>query len=160
MKNNNLSQLDHNQMVQKMFDAQTDSQRVSIVGGDKIELTIDSDKIAGAVKEGLSQINWNKEQKQESVQQLITQIEKNVFIPQLEIKTIEVPVIIKEIEYREIEKPIYIEKIITIEKPIVIKEIEFREIIKQRDFPLFIKLFAGLQAICMLGILLTYLFKK
>ncbi len=173
MKNNNLSLLDTNQIVQKMFDSEKDAQRVSIVGGEKFELSIDSDKIANAVKEGLSNFKFMPENTAKlDIPTQIQSIEKNVFIPQIEIKTIEVPVIVKEIEYREIEKPVYIEKIVTIEKPIyiekpvyvekqvVVKELEFKEIIKERYYPLTIKIAAIFQAFCLFALLLTFLLKK
>lgn len=153
--------LDTDQIIKKKFDESMDAERVVLVGGEKLELTIDSDKIANAVKEGLSNFNFNPENGVKvDLQPQFQIVEKNVFIPQIEIKTIEVPVIIKEIEYREIEKPIYIEKIITIEKPIYIKETEFKEVIKERHYPFVIKVASIVQAICMVCLLLISLLKK
>jgi hypothetical protein len=161
MKNTNFSQLDTNQIINRKFDESQDADRVILVGGEKLEISIDSDKIANAVKEGLNNFNFMSE----NVAKLDTptqfqSIEKNVFIPQIEIKTIEVPVIVKEIEYREIEKPIYIEKVVTIEKPVVIKEIEIKEVFRERYYPLEMKLAAIVQAVCMVALLLISLLKK
>jgi len=162
MKNTNFSQLDTNQIINRKFDESQDADRVVLVGGEKLELSIDSDKIAAAVKEGISLSNFRFGP--EYIPKLdlpaqIQSIEKNVFIPQIEIKTIEVPVIIKEIEYKEIirEVPIYIEKIVTVEVPIIVKEIEFKEVIKERYYPFIIKLSSIIQAVCALGVLLTLL---
>lgn len=163
LKNNNLTLLDTDQIIKKKFDESMDAERVIIVGGEKLELSIDSDKIANAVKEGLSGLKIGESSKPEQYnvrQQEIQYVEKQVFLPQIEIKTIEVPVIIKEIEYREIEKPIYIEKIVTVEKPIVIKETEFKEVIKERHYQLIIKITSIVQALCIVGILLLTLFKR
>lgn len=161
MKNTNFSMLDTDQIIKKKFDESHDADRVILVGGEKLELSIDSDKIANAVKEGLSNFRFMPENiPKVDLQPQIQSIKENVFIPQIEIKTIEVPVIIKEIEYREIEKPIYIEKIITVEKPVVIKEIEFKEVYKERYYPLTMKLAAIIQAVCMVGILLINLLRK
>lgn len=160
MKNNNLTQLDTDQIIKKKFDESHDAERVILVGGEKLELFIDSDKIANAVKEGLGTFTFPADRIGGEIQIINVPTKENVFIPQLEIKEIQVPVIIKEIEYREIEKPIYIEKIITVEKPVVIKEIEFKEIEKERHYPLVITICNIIQATSIVAILLINLFKK
>lgn len=165
MKNINFSQLDTNQIINRKFDESCDADRVILVGGEKLELSIDSDKIANAVKDGLSNFKFMPEtiakvDLQTQIQRDIQVIEKNVFIPQIEIKTIEVPVIVKEIEYKTVEIPVYIEKLVTIEKPVIIKEIEFKEVFKERYYPLTIKIAAIVQAFCMAALLLINLLKK
>lgn len=168
MKNNNLTSLDTDQINKRRFDEELDADRVIIVGQ---EFSIDSDKIAQAVKEGLSNIQFNDngqmEKKIESMLKSqskvvnstpIQTIKENVFIP--EVKIIEVPVIIKEIEYREIEKPIIIEKVITVDRQVIVKEIEIKEIYKERYYPFVMKASAVVQAVCVIGLLLINLLKK
>lgn len=163
MKNNNLSQLDLHQIVKATFQEENDATRVILVGGEKLELNIDSDKIAEAVKEGLKYIQFEKEQ--QSLVKLdqpttFQTIKENVFIPQIEIKEIEKIIYIPQIEYREIEKPLIIEKIVTIEKPIVIKEIEYKEILVEKYYPSFMKICTIMQAIGIIGLLIINLIKK
>lgn len=155
-KNNNLSQLDHNQMTQKMFDQDLDAQRVSIVGGGDIKINIDPSQITDAIKDGLKSLSIINTPTIDKPDTLI--IKENVFIPQ--IQKIEVPVIIKEVEYKTIEIPVITEKIITIEKPVIIREIEFKEVIKERNYPLIIKICTVLQTIAVIGILLFNFLRK
>lgn len=167
MKNSNLSQLDVNQIKTRTFDAENDAERVVLVGEN---LSIDSDKIIDAIKQGIKDIKLQvpdiifPEQKSQEL------IEKHIFIPKIE--TVEIPVILKEIEYREIEKPIYIEKIVTIEKPVyiteykeiekqvIVKEIEIREVKVERHYPFILKLTAVCQVVLMFGILLINLLRR
>lgn len=169
-KNTNISSLDLTQINMRKFDETYDADRVVIVGGD---FTIDSDKIAQAVKEGISNIEFksNSEPQAQFVKEQVFQtIEKNVFIPQIEFKTIEVPVIIKEIEIREIEKQVIVpiieykevEKIVyipqieykTIEKPVIVEKIEYREI-NTNNVPNWIKyMLFGQMALIILSFLL------
>lgn len=160
MKNERLTQLDTDQINKRKFDEELDADRVILVGQD---LVIDSDKIAQAVREGLSSIEFKSVQ--ESQPQVVNQapiqtIKENVFIPQ--IQQIEVPVIIKEIEYREIEKPIYIEKVVTVEKPVIIREVEYREkeVFKERYYPFVMKASAVIQAIAVIALIIINLLKK
>lgn len=155
MKNLKLTQLDTNQITQRKFDEENDAERVVVVGQN---LSVDSDKIARAIKESLKEIKITTPDWPINNSFMPIEIEKHTFIPKIE--TIEVPIILKEIEYREIEKPIYIEKIVTVEKPIIIKEIEFREIVRERHYPLVLKIAAVAQVFLMLGILLINLFKR
>lgn len=152
-KNQNFTQLDTNQIVNRKFDQDNDADRVYIVGGANLNISVDESKLVNAVKDGLSNLKFD----QQSAPQII---EKNVFIPQIEIRTIEVPTIIKEIEYRTIEVPVITERIVTIEKPIVIKEIELKEIVKERHYPLVLKVCAVIQAIAVIAILITNLLRK
>jgi hypothetical protein len=160
MKNLNQTQLDTDQINKRKFDESLDADRVILVGQD---LSIDSNKIAEAVKEGLKSIEFNIDPKSQtnvvnSAQ--IQTIKENVFIPQLEIKTIEVPVIIKEIEYKTIEVPVITEKIVTVENPTIIKEIEFKEIEKERYYPFLMQACAVIQALAVIGLILINLLKK
>lgn len=153
-KNSNLSQLDQNQMAQKMFDQDLDAQRVSIVGGADIKINIDPSQITDAIKDGLKNINLTSPNNK---QELLT-IKENVFIPQIQI--IEKQVIVKEIEYRNIEIPVLVKEYITVEIPVIQKEIEFKEIIKERNYPLIIKVCTVLQTIAILSILLLNFLRK
>lgn len=167
MKNIKLSQLDTNQIIQRKFDEENDAERVVLVGEN---LTIDSDKIVNAIKEGIKDIRIQAPEINFPEQKNPELIEKHIFIPKIEM--VEVPVILKEIEYREIERPIYIEKIITIEKPIfiteikeiekqiIVKEIEIREIKVERHYPFILKVTAVAQVVLMLGILLINLLRR
>lgn len=151
-----LSNRDPNQIQQFEHDQDTNAKRVIVVGQEfNIDSSMLAESLGKAVKESLNSLTIpSLEGKVDNSIPTIIEVEKNIFIPQVEIKTIEVPVIIKEIEYREIEKPIIIEKIVTIEKPIIIKEIEFREVIKEKDFPKWHKVCMVIQAISILGVLI------
>ena len=54
MKNTNFSQLDTNQIINRKFDESQDADRVVLVGGEKLELSINSHELVDAIKEGLS----------------------------------------------------------------------------------------------------------
>lgn len=140
-------------MFKATFQEDMDAQRVFVVGQD---IKIDSNKLAQAVKEGLSQLTLGQGQ---STSYIPLEIEKNVFIPQVEIKFVEVPTFIKEIEYREIEKPIYIEKLVTVEKPVVIKEIEIKEIYIEKFVPRWQKVCIYLQTLAVFGLILSHFIK-
>jgi hypothetical protein len=157
MKNLNQTQLDTDQINKRKFDELLDADRVIIVGQD---LSIDSDKIANAVQEGLSNLTINTSNFVPNTEVQFQTIEKNVFIPQLEVKTIEVPVIIKEIEYKTIEIPIITEKIVTVEKPIIIKEFVEKEVYKERYYPFVMKASAVIQALAVISLIIINLLKK
>lgn len=150
-KNEYISNIGSDQIVNRKFDDSQDADRVFIVNS---EFNIDSNKIAHAVKEGLSNLTIGHSESN-NVPKIQT-IEKNVFIPQLEIKIIEVPVIVKEIQIKEIEKQIYIPQIEyrEVEKPIIVEKIEYREI-NTNNVPNWIKyaLF-GQMALIMLSFLM------
>ena len=164
MKNLLTTQLDADQIMKKKFDETHDADRVILVGGEKIELTIDSDKIGNQIGEVLNkQIKeWQKNSSQPQLNQL-QQIDKNIFIPKIE--RVEVPTIIKQIEYKEIEKNVYIpqieyktieipvitERVITVEKPIVIEK--FREVPKWQMICIF------LQTAAVIGLFISHLTK-
>jgi len=152
MKNEHLSHLDPNQISTLEHDASIDAKRVIIVGG--ADLSINEEKIALAIKEGIGSIKLNNQSNQIQV------IEKNVFIPQIEIREIEKQIIIPQIEYKEIRIPVIIEKIVTVEKPIVIKEIEIKEIEKERHYPTVLKICAVVQAIAVTILLISNLLRK
>lgn len=149
-KNSNLSQLDPNQMLAREHDASHDAKRVILVGGEKIDLQVDSNKIAEAIKHGIMEMTIGIGSKETT--------EKQVIVPQIEYRTIEVPVIIKETEYKTIEIPVITERIVTIEKPVIITE--YKEIIKNsNEIPLWIKLAIAGQSILILGIILSHFIK-
>lgn len=153
-KNNNLTQLDTDQIMKKKFNESLDADRVYLVGGENLNFSMDSDKIAQAVKEGLSHIEFNKEPKSQ-----VEFVEKHIFIPKIEIKEIEKQVFIPQIEYKTIEVPVIIEKIVTIEKPVVIKEIEFKEVYREKEVPKWQRVCIIMQTIAVLGLFISHLIK-
>lgn len=157
-KNVNLTHLDPNQIATLEFDAKMDAKRVIIVGGEKIDISINEDKLVNAVKEGLSNIKFDSSQPQTQIQTV--EIEKNVFIPQIEIREIEKIVYIPQIEYKTIEIPVITERIVTVEKPVIIRETEFKEIIKERHYPKVMQICAIVQAIGVIALLIINLLKK
>lgn len=145
-KNQNLSHLDPNQISTLEHDDKMDAKRVILVGGEKLDININEEKLVGAIKEGISSIQQSIHQN-ENIQQIQT-VEKNVFIPQIEIREIEKQVFIPQIEYK------------TIEVPIIIKEIEFKEIVKERHYPIIITICNIVQAISVASILILNLLRK
>lgn len=158
-KNSNLTQLDPNQISTLEHDDKNDAKRVILVGGENISISIDENKLVNAVKEGLQNIKIDNSQpaQQETRIQII---EKNVFIPQIEIKEIEKIVYIPQIEYKTIEIPVISERIVTVEKPVIIKETEFKEIVKERHYPKVMQICAVIQAIGVIALLIINLLKK
>jgi hypothetical protein len=138
---------DPNQVIQFEHDEKSNAKRVIVVGQ---ALSIDSDKLAEAVKDGLSQIKLPEAQKNTE--------EKTIFVPITEVKTIEVPVIIKEIEYREIEKPIITEVIKVIEVPVIIKETQIQTVSASVEGTSKIKLAQVIRDLCILGLMIYHLF--
>ncbi len=151
-----LTNRDPNQIVQFEHDDTSNAKRVVVVGQ---EFSIDSDKIAQAVKDGLSSFTTNSLSGDLKVSPTeIQPIERTIFIPQLEVKTVEVPVIIKEIEYREIQVPVVIEKIVHVEVPVIVKEYEIKYINNENSNPFSIKMGTIVRDVCMLGLMLYHLF--
>lgn len=179
MKNSNLTLKDPNQISTVEHDSVLDAKRVFVVGGD---LPIDEDKIANAIKEGLSTAVFNITELRSEIKEIeknvflpqieIKEIEKQIYIPQIEYKiievptitektiTVEIPKIVKELEVKIVEVPVITEKIITVEIPKIIKEIEFREIEKERHYPKIITICAVIQAFCMIGLVLLNILRK
>lgn len=153
-KNEHFTQLDTDQIVKKKFDESLDADRVYLVGGDNLNFSIDSDKIAQAVKEGLNSIKFTSESKSQ-----VEFVEKYIFIPKIEIKEIEKQIFIPQIEYRTIEVPVITEKIVTIEKPIIIKEIEFKEVYIEKEVPKWHKVCILLQTSAIIGLLIGHFIK-
>lgn len=160
MKNANLTSLDTDQIIKRKFDEQLDADRVVLVGQD---FSIDSDKIAEAVREGLSKIEFksvDKTQPRVENSAPIQTIKENVFIPQIQVVEIEKQVFIPQIEYKTIEIPVITEKVITVDRPIIIKEIEFRDVVKERYYPFVMKASAVIQAIAVIALIIINLLKK
>lgn len=158
MKNSSLTQLDTNQIIQATFDEKQDAQRVILVGGEKLDIKVDSNKIAEAIKDSLKNITVPSHNDWPLTNNFMpVEIERNVFIPQ--IQKIEIPTIIKEIEYKTVEIPVIVEKIVYIDKPVFIKEIEFKEIYKEKEFPLWHKICTMVQTIVVIGLLLSHFIK-
>lgn len=157
----NLTRRDHNQIPQYEHDETNNAKRVFVVGQ---EVNIDTSKLAeslsNAVKESLA--NFQVPVGVESIEGDCTnedhlniiEIEKQVFIPQIEYKTLEVPVIIKEIEYREIEKQVIVYKteFKEVDRPVYITE--FKEIIKEKDVPRWQRICITIQTVTVIGVLL------
>src|SRR5579871_3245189 len=114
MKNTKLSQLDTDQIHKATFEESHDAQRVVLVGAEKLNIEINETKLLQSIETGLKNIKI--EAPKTDIIPFLTEkeVEKPVFIPQIE--RIEIPVIVKETEY--------------VEKPVFIKEIEFKEIEK------------------------------
>lgn len=159
-KNSHLSSLDPNQITTKEHDESLDAKRVVLVGGEKLNITLDETKLVEAVKQGLNSLTLPQNQTSGEIQVINVPTKENVFIPHIEIKEIEKQVIVPQIEYRTIEIPVVTERIVTVEKPIVIKEIEFKEIVKERYYPKVITICALIQAGCMIGLLLLNILRK
>lgn len=158
-KNINFTQLDTNQVINRKFDPDNDADRVILVGGEKVEISIDQDKMVQAIKDGLSNIKIDNNQPVQQATQ-IQVIEKNVFIPQIEIREIEKQVIVPQIEYRTIEIPVVTERVVTVDRPVIIKETEFKEIVKERHYPLIITICNIVQAMGVATLLILNLLKK
>jgi hypothetical protein len=151
-----LTNRDPNQITQFEHDDSNNAKRVVVVGQ---EFSIDSDKIAQAVKDGLSSITLpalTGDVKASLIQS--EPIERTIFIPQFEIKTVEVPVIVKEIEYREIQVPVIIEKIVHIEVPVIVKEYEIKYINNESTSLFSLKMGTIVRDVCMLGLMIYHLF--
>jgi len=161
MKNNQLTQLDTNQVIRACFEEGMDAQRVMLVGGEKLDITIDSDKITEAIKDGLKNIKLPQTDWPLTNNLMPVEIERNVFIPTIEVKTIEIPTIIQHTEYKTIEIPMIVEKIVYIDKPIFIKETEIKTIeVEKHFYPNILKVTAIIQATVMVCILLMNFFRK
>lgn len=163
-RNSNLSSLDTDQIVKKVFQEDLDAQRVVLVGNEKMELSVDSDKLSSAISNAIKDSLKDVKFEQTTVPQLISApyIEEKaepIIIPIREIEKIEIPVIIKETEIRTIEVPVIIEKIVTVEKPIIIKETEFKEVYREKEFPKWHKICMFLQTAAVFGILLSHILK-
>jgi hypothetical protein len=148
-KNTNLTQLDPNQVTRAEHDSLYDAKRVILVGGEKLDISIDSNKIADAVKDAL---NFQGLIESNEPHFNVITVEKQVFIPQIEYKIIEVPVIVKEIEYREIEKPVYITEYKTL-------EISTSNESMLKEVPMLFKVLLGGHALTWLGLLISHFIK-
>lgn len=141
------SNLDEYQMNNRTFDANKDAWRVSVIDG----VTLNVDQIT------LPEFKL-PEQKTIEVPVIIKESEIhqiNVPVVVKEVQIVEVPVMVKEVEYKTIEIPVIVPevRIIEVEKPIMIKEIQFKEL------STFIKACIILQAISMVGLLITNILK-
>jgi hypothetical protein len=164
-----MSNRDPNQIHQFEHDDKINARRVVVVGN---ELSLDTAKLSEslekAVKEGLKGLSETDFSKSQAPAYTPIEIEKTVFLPQMDIKTVEIPVIVKETQFKEIEKPIFIDriiekivekpifidKVVTVETPVIIKEIEYKEF---KEFSKH-KLAAIIRDICMLGLMIYHLF--
>ena len=136
MELNKRSSRDVHEIHQNEHSEDHNARRVFIVGGANLDISIDESKLVNAVKEGLQNIEIKQQSGSQSTEFVlpeikfpefkIIEIEKQVFVPQIETKIIEVPKIVTEIKVIEIEKPIITEiiKTIEIEKPVVIEKIQ------------------------------------
>jgi hypothetical protein len=146
-----LTNRDPHQITQFEHDDSSNAKRVVVVGQ---EINIDSSKIAESLDKALSNIKLDLSRPSEAQKEIqIVEIEKQVFVPQIEYKTIEVPVFIKEVQIVEVEKPIYIDKIVRVEVPFIVKEIEIREFEGQNtnQTSIFVKIAAIIHTIGVVG---------
>jgi hypothetical protein len=171
-KNINLTQLDPNQVSRAEHDSLNDAKRVILVGGEKLDISIDSDKIAKSISDTLAgTLNFQGPIESYEPQLNVITVEKQVFVPQIEYKTLEVPVIIKEIEYqeKEVEKLVYITEYKIIEVPVIVKEIEYKtlevpvivkEYIKEENkVPMWVKILLSGHGLTLLGLLISHFIK-
>lgn len=142
--------LDQYQMDNATFDVDKSAWRVSVVDGVTVNidnLTVSPGQISGESK--ITTINIPEIIKQTEIQQ--------ISIPTIikEYEKIEVPVVIKEIEYKIVEVPVIVPeiRIVEIEKPVILKETEYKE------FPMFVKVCIVIQAIALVGLLITNILK-
>lgn len=152
-----LSNLDPNQITTRMFDEESDAQRVVLVGDTRI------DDITGAVKEALSNLTVNM-----ASTPAISQAPQIIYVPQIvketEIVTVEKSIVTKEVEVVTIEKPIITTEIqvVTIEKPVIVTEIKIIEIEKQviikemAAFPPYLKIAFVIQTLAMVAQVILY----
>lgn len=136
MNLNKRSSRDVHEIHQNEHSEEYNARRVFLVGGQKLDLTLNEDKFINAVKEGLKTIEIKQESNNTPIEFnvpeiklpefKVIEIEKQVFIPQIETKIVEVPKIINEIKVIEVEKPVITEiiKTIEIEKPVIVEKIQ------------------------------------
>lgn len=112
------SHRDVHEIHQNEHDEALNARRVTLVGGN-MDIKVDASKVSEAVKQGLKDLKIELPKGKSEVQ--IVEIEKQVFVPQVETKLVNIPVPITEVKIVEIEKPIVTEtiKTIEIEKPII-----------------------------------------
>lgn len=155
MKNTHLTQLDPNQVSVKEHDEQNDAKRVIIVGQD---LSGMEEGIRKAVEQGLANARLELPKQDVADQHFnVIEVEKPVYIPQVEYQFVEIPKIVKEIEYREIERPVYITEYKTIEVPVIVKEIQ--EVKNHNEVPAWVKVLLGSHILTWLGMLISHFIK-
>lgn len=158
MKNNNISGLDHGQMLHRTLDGELEAQRVMIVGGivPDIKVDIDTSKLEEAFKNITVQATM-PEFKMPEMQQSNIQIERMeipVIVKETVIERIEIPVIVKEYEIKEIHVPYEVIKVVEIEKPMFIKEQVIQYLpTKETNY---LRIIAAIEAV----LLILMLFKK
>lgn len=166
-KNANVTNLDAYQMYNRVFDGETDSFRMSLIGA-KFDLTpeIKMPELSPVIIKEVEyktievpQIIKEIEYKTIEIPVIVKEfqiVEKPIIIKEIEIQTIEKQVIVNEIKIIEIEKPITIieTKIEKIEVPVIIKEIQVIET-KIYEMPMIAKVCMIVQSLALLGMLLT-----
>ena len=142
------SDLDEYQMNNRSFDDKKDAWRVSVVDG----VTLNVDQI------NLPELKLPEQQV----------IQVPVIVKETEVHQINVPVIIKEIQIERIEVPIIIKETQTVyvDRPVMIPEIRVVEIekpiivFKNLEMPMLAKVCMVVQAIAVVGLLLTHIILK
>jgi hypothetical protein len=155
-----LTNRDPHQITQFEHDNENNAKRVVVVGQ---EINIDSAKIAESLEKALSNIKVDLSQgsSNKEVQIQVVEIEKQVFVPQIQYEKVEVPVIVKETQIVEVEKIIYIDRMIRVEVPVIVKEIEIREFNSPSEAPgtpMIVKIAAIIHSICVIGLTLHQFF--
>lgn len=102
-------------MAVRVYDEQLDANRVVLVGQ---ELTVDSVKIAEALKEAVKSIQVNFPEGPKFMPQ-------EFVAPEVRIEYVDKPVIVEKIVYREVEKPITViqkvVEVVQVEKPVIVE---------------------------------------
>lgn len=150
-KNLKISDTDHHQASNRMFDGDNDAQRVVIVGGGisfdgQINVPTGSTQIqtieVPTIVKEIQIVEVPIIQKE--IQ--IVEVEKQVIVK--EFVTIEIPVIVETVKTVEIEKPVTVIEYKTIETHVVVKE--------YLPFPTIIKVVLAVQAVCtVIGVIIN-----
>lgn len=151
--NDNKANLDPGQIYGNIYDGKLEALRVSVVDG----ITLSDVKIEN--------INIPQLEKQVIVKEVqIERIEVPIIVKEIQIERVEVPV--KELQIERIEVPVIIKEIVYVDRPIIIPEIKIVEIEKvivvpkNLDTPLIVKTCMILQAMAIIGLLLTQIILK
>lgn len=151
---NTRSNYDPNQITQMRFDDVLCADRVTLVGGEAINITasVDSQAIGEAIAKNIKlDNNSNKDVQVINVPQVI--VERVV-------ERIEVPTIIKETEFKEIQVPIIVKEfeIKEVHIPVVTQEVKIIEVYRDR-FSTLEKYLLASQTVAMIFVAISYLIK-
>ena len=124
-KNTNITSLDSAQITKYTYQEELDANRVFLVGGEKLELSVDNAQLAKAVQDGLSRAKLELP-KEKEIQLVRYDVNVPVSVVDTIVQKVEVPVIIKEPIFRDV--PVIVREQYTdikkIEVPVIVKEYE------------------------------------